>query len=423
LYLLQLSIIRIEHYIAGGIILGLAIAAMHYTGMTAMLITLDIHYLPFLFLCSIIVAIVASEAAIWLALKSNQVVLRLRQRIKLISAIIMGIAICGMHYTGMAASIFTPLCTTSTVVGKAALDPAYLSIGIAAVTFTILGIAFVASAYKESQSQLQFEKARQLGMAEISASVLHNVGNVLNSVNVSANTLSEKVSSSKMGGIEKLSALFNEHKFELVKFITEDSRGSKALDYLNLLSVYWHEEQNALASEINKLTKDIQLIKEIISTQQELSKATDFEQLILVNELIDEAVLITGLSVKTQIMIDKQYAKLKPVKLDKVKLLQILVNLVRNAKDSVITSPQESKVITIKTSHLSNNKIRIEITDNGVGIPAKNLKKIFTYGFTTKASGHGFGLHTSAIAAGQLGGQLHAYSEGVNQGATFVLEL
>jgi len=264
--------------------LGFAIASMHYTGMEAMLITLNIRYLPNLFFLSILIAITASEAALWLALKSNQVMLRVRNRIKFVSAIIMGVAICGMHYTGMAASIFTPLCVPSLVTGANTLDPTLLSMGIAGVTFIILSVAFFASSYKEALNQQQFEMARQLGMAEISASVLHNVGNVLNSVNVSANLVTEKTTSSKLVGLEKLSTLFTEHKHDLATFLTTDSNGVKATEFLNKLAEYWRKEQDSISEEMAMLNKNIELIKEIITTQQDLSKVTDLEQIISINK-------------------------------------------------------------------------------------------------------------------------------------------
>ncbi len=424
LYLLQSTIIRIEHYIAGGIILGLAIASMHYTGMEAMLISLNFRYLPSLFFLSILIAIVASEAALWLALKSNQVVLRLRNRIKFISAAIMGVAICGMHYTGMAASIFTSLCVPSAITSSIdkALDPTYLSIGVASVTFAILGIAFLASSYKEALNHQQLEKARQLGMAEISASVLHNVGNVLNSVNVSANSVAEKVSFSKLDGLEKLSALFNENKPNLAEFI-QSARGAKALDFLNMLAQYWREEQSLVAKEMVRLDKNLALIREIISTQQELSKIASFEQIISINELLDEALLITGISLKREIKLEKHYGKISPLQIDKIKLLQVLVNLLQNARDAVLVSSKQDKMIVITSATVNAYKVRIEISDNGIGILPKDLTKIFSYGFTTKKLGHGFGLHTSALAINALGGEIHVESAGVEKGATFILDI
>lgn len=422
LFLLQSTQFRIEHYIIGGIVLGFAIAAMHYTGMEGMLITLNVRYLPALFFVSILVAVVASEAALWLALKSNQVVSRLRNRVKMGSAIIMGVAICGMHYTGMAASIFTPLCEPAILAEATDLDPTLLAIGIASVTFIILGIAFFASTYKEAISQQQFEKARQLGMAEISASVLHSVGNVLNSVNVSAHVISEKIAKSKLSDLEKLATLFETHKHHLADFLKNDPKGLKALEYISVLSEHWREEQKNISLELDRLFSNMRLIKDTISTQQKLSKTTEFEEVVSVNELLDEGLLITGIKNNNLLLVRKNYGAIKPIRLEKIKLLQVFVNLLRNAKDAVLASSQEEKIISITTSVLGQ-QCKVEISDNGIGIDEKNTQRIFNYGFTTKESGHGFGLHTSALAINSLGGTINVLSEGINKGATFVIML
>jgi len=421
LFLLKSKTINIVHLIAGGVLLGLAIASMHYTGMEGMLVTLNIRYLPDLFLLSIIIAIVASEAAIWLALKSNKVILRVRNRIKLISAIIMGIAICGMHYTGMAASVFTPLCSGSLVANNS-LDPTILSMAIASVTFIILSVAFFASNYKEARNQEQFEKARQLGMAEISASVLHNVGNVLTSVNVSANTISEKLNSAKAYNLDKLCVLLRENQHDLANFFKKDPRGVKVIDFMENLTQFHQEEQQKFADEIKVILKNVGTIKEIISTQQTMSKDLGMENLILINEIMDESLLIAGLSMRDEITLEKHYGKLEPVLIDKVKLLQVLINLLHNAKDALFESSNPKKILAITTS-AKNSKVTIEIKDNGIGIAAKNINKIFQHGFTTKASGHGFGLHTSALIVNELGGDIQVHGENSEKGATFILHL
>jgi NO-binding membrane sensor protein with MHYT domain len=420
LTLLKLDVLRVQHYIAGGLVLGLAIASMHYSGMEAMLINLNIRYLPSLFLVSILIAIVASVAALWLALMSNQVVMRMRTRVKLISAIIMGIAICGMHYTGMVASVFT-LCATP-VVGVSGLDPNYLGVVVAAVTFVILAIAFLTSNYTENLNHEQFEKSRQLVMAEISASVLHNVGNVLNSVNVSSALVGEKIANSKLSGLSKLSALFEENRTNLAGFLQEP-RGMKALEYLNMLGKQWNEEQAIISDEMNRLSKHLALIKDIISTQQELSKTSGFDQTLSINELLEESLLISGLYLKKDIKIVKDFGKIPNVKTDKVKLLQVLVNIVRNAKDAVLESNKPEKKITLKTYAINSNTVGIEFIDNGIGISPKIKNKIFSYGFTTKKEGHGFGLHTSALAINAIGGKIRMESPGVDDGATIILEL
>lgn len=426
LYLLQVSIINLVHLISGGIILGLAIASMHYTGMEAMLISINFRYLPGLFLLSIIVAIVASEAAIWLALKSTKIVLRLRNRLKIISSLIMGLAICGMHYTGMSSSVFTPFCQVGplTPTNSSTLDPVILSISIAALTFVILGIAFFASTYKEAVNQQQFEKMRQLGMAEISASVLHSVGNVLNSVNVAANSISEIVAKSKISELEKLSSLINSNKDNLADFFKNDTRAQRIPDYLNNLNEYWKNEKSIITKDIDTLLKNTALIVSIISSQQDLSKSKlDSESIVSINELLDESLLVTGVNLKKEITIKKTYNLNHAIMTDKLKLLQIIINILRNAKDALLLSKKKNKLLTINTSVYKNEKVIIEITDNGIGILPKNLNRIFFHGFTTKQTGHGFGLHTSIIAMHELGGEIKVKSEGEEQGATFILEL
>lgn len=423
LYILKKSIINIIHLIAGGVILGLAIASMHYTGMAAMLISLNIAYLPSLFLLSILVAILASEAAIWFALKSNAVVLKLRSRIKVLSAITMGLAICGMHYTAMGASVFTPLCKPIEIGSYQGVNQTFLAIIIAAVTMVILTIAFLASSYKEAKNQQQFERARELGMAEISASVLHNVGNVLNSVNVSVETMISNQNSSPLKEIKKLADLLNAHKEDLPQFLTKDPRGIHVGAYINELAQCWSNEYELQLSELKDISKNVELIKNIISTQQDVIKVDNLEQIISINDLIDETVLLSGIHLKEEITVKKEYGDIKPITIDKIKLFQVLGNLIANAKDALLESSNPNKTLIIKTGLINKDKIEIQISENGIGISKDNLNKIFIFGFTTKKSGHGFGLHASALAINELGGEIRANSEGPEKGSTFTIYL
>ena len=103
-------------------------------------------------------------------------------------------------------------------------------------------------------------------------------------------------------------------------------------------------------------------------------------------------------------------------------MLQVLINLLSNAKHALLDSQREDRRIVVR-SRLREGAIRIEVEDNGVGISPDNLERIFRFGFTTKDKGHGFGLHGSALAAKQLRGSLIVHSEGVGRGAMFALEL
>jgi NO-binding membrane sensor protein with MHYT domain len=423
LYLLTPRDMHVSHMAFGGVILGLAIASMHYLGMQGMSSSMDIHYLPGLFTLSIVIAIAASEAALWFAIKSNQVVAQLRFRFKVISAMIMGAAIAGMHYTGMFAAVFTPV--DHSVAPQLSVSPELMATGIAVITCVIMGIAFFLSAKKEALNEQLLRNARQAGMAEVAISVLHNVGNVLNSVNVSANLVAERIENSKLALLSDLSQMINQHKSDLGEFFTKDPKGMQIPDFIAKLASHWQEERMLMNGEIQALLKHLQHIKDIIAMQQNLSKKVQIEQITSIETAIDEAILICGIDEnKHGIVIEKHYEKMKPVLIDKVKLLQILVNLLHNAKEALMMGKNHTvNKIMIRTGLLNKKQFYIEVSDNGPGISADNLSKIFTHGFTTKESGHGFGLHASALAAKDMGGSMKVASPGINQGAIFTLEL
>ncbi len=102
---------------------------------------------------------------------------------------------------------------------------------------------------------------------------------------------------------------------------------------------------------------------------------------------------------------------------------QILVNLIRNAKYAVAHSSSPIKRVIVSILSPADKWVQIQIQDNGVGIAPENLNRIFAHGFTTKQVGHGFGRHSSALAAKEMGGALHAHSDGLGHGTLFTLEL
>lgn len=418
LVLLKDRTIKITNFVIGGVILGLAIASMHYIGMAAMNMT--IHYIPSIFILSILIAILASEAALALALKSNQGSLKMRIRLKIASAIIMGAAICGMHYTGMMAAVFTH--TTSGINDFTSLNPQLIAIMIAVVAFFILGIAFAASLYKEIHNHQIVKLAHESGMAEVATNVLHNIGNVLNNINMSASLIEKSIKNSELSGLIELDELMNKHKHDLNDFVTTES-GSHLPDYINILANCWKSDNAMISDELQKLLGSIEHIKMIISMQQTLSVAPVFEEIVSPKEILEEALLIANINTnKTHIQIEKQYEKISSIVVNKVRLMQILINLIRNAKQSLNETNTEQKKLLLKMQN-KNNKLLIQIIDNGVGIPHENLTKIFRHGFTTKKEGHGFGLHASAIAAKEMNGSLDVESQGIGKGATFSLVL
>ncbi len=267
------------------------------------------------------------------------------------------------------------------------------------------------------------DASRQAGMAEVATGVLHNVGNVLNSVNVSATLVADHVRHTKAGNVAKLAALFAEHKADLPVFLANDPRGRMIPDYLGTLSELLTVEHATILGELDHLHNNIEHIKDIVTMQQTYARASGVTETISVSAMIEDALRINADSLTRHgVTLIRDYQACPAITTDKHKVMQILINLVRNAKQACNASGRSGKVVAVRATS-RDGRAEITITDNGVGIPAENLTRIFNHGFTTRKEGHGFGLHSAALAARELGGSLTVRSDGPGLGATFVLEL
>ena len=268
------------------------------------------------------------------------------------------------------------------------------------------------------------ETSRKAGMAEVATSVLHNVGNVLNSVNVSCTVISDTVRKSRVSNVTKTAALFKDHAGDLASFFNDDATGKQLPEFLRLLGERLNEEQNAILAELQSLSNNIEHIKAIVAVQQGYASATGTMETLPIQDLAEIALRMNSERLtRHQVVIVRDYSDVPPLDLEKHSVLQILVNLVRNAKHAVLESDHSEKQITVRIFKPDIHSVAISIRDNGVGIPPENLSHIFTRGFTTKAEGHGFGLHASFQAAQDMGSNLQVHSDGLGKGCTFTLEL
>jgi signal transduction histidine kinase len=267
------------------------------------------------------------------------------------------------------------------------------------------------------------EASRQAGMAEIATNVLHNVGNVLNSVNVSAILASDLAQKSKADGLGRVVALLREHAHDLGEFISSDPRGKHLPVHLGHLAEHLKTEQAAIVKELDSLRSNIEHIKDIVAMQQSYAKVAGVHEIIAVVDLLEDSLRMnTGALARHGVDVVRDFEGQPLVNIDKHKVLQILVNLVRNAKYACSESGLAGRQVTLSVRS-ANGLVRIVVADNGVGIAPENLTRIFNHGFTTRADGHGFGLHSGALAARELGGTLSVHSDGVGRGASFSLEL
>jgi PAS domain S-box-containing protein len=319
------------------------------------------------------------------------------------------------------------LATGGLVIGQGAFAP------VAGPDGAFIGAVFgVMDITERKQLELKMEQthqqllvlSRQAGMAEVATGVLHNVGNVLNSVNVSANLIVDSIRNSRGSSLGKVVELLDKHPTDLAEFLTRDEKGKQLHAFLGGLNDWLASERTTLLEELRSLTANIEHIKEIVAMQQANAHRFGVVETAQATDLMESALKITQAAYnRHNVGILREFEEVPPILVDKHKVLQILINLLQNAMRACSQSAQPEHRVIVRIRRNGGRCIRMEVADNGVGIPLENLTRIFAHGFTTQADGHGFGLHTGALAAKQLGGTLTAHSEGPGKGATFILEV
>ncbi len=262
-------------------------------------------------------------------------------------------------------------------------------------------------------------------MAQVATGILHNVGNVLNSVNVSANIVRDELAANPhLGLLDRTAALLRERGAEAPRFIAEDPRGRHVPGLIVEIGAGLQQCRADLTRELSSLSTNIDHIRQIVAVQQDYTKAGGLTQTFDPAELFADAQRIARASLQRhQVVIEQDYPPERPLlSTDRHLALQIVVNLVQNAIDAVKTRPAPDRRVTLRLT-VAAGRVRLAVCDNGVGIAPEDIARLFQHGYTTRKDGHGFGLHSGALAAANLGGTLRAASDGRGLGATFTLEL
>lgn len=276
---------------------------------------------------------------------------------------------------------------------------------------------------KNTQREL-FETSRLAGIAEMATGVLHNIGNVLNSVNTSATVAADIARNSKVSALMRVVEMLEQNREHLAEFLTKDPRGSVVIDYLKRLAGILNSEQAESLKEFDTLREKIDHLNQIVAAQQSYANVASISETIEPAELIEHAVRLSDAALsRHRVSVRREIARTAAVRVPRQRALQVLVNLITNAKEAVNQRVPGDREILLDVRDGGPGRVTISVADNGAGIAPENLTRIFAFGFTTKKNGHGFGLHSSALAAKEMQGALRAESAGVGKGATFVLEL
>lgn len=268
------------------------------------------------------------------------------------------------------------------------------------------------------------EASRLAGMAEISSGVLHNIGNALNSVTTSSSLLSEQQARSRLPNLGKVVQMIEQHLGDLPVFLGQDDKGKQIPGYLIQLSQSLLLEREQMQKELETLRHNIEHIKELIAMQQNFARSSHLIEEVAPSELFEESIRISEASLNRHgITVIKRFETVPLIQVPRHKVLQVLVNYIRNAKHAMDDSGRNDKIMTLGLGMTADGLIKFVVEDNGVGVPPENLSKLFTFGFTTRQHGHGFGLHSSVTAARDLGGRVRCESRGKDMGASFFLEI
>jgi signal transduction histidine kinase len=263
-------------------------------------------------------------------------------------------------------------------------------------------------------------------MADVASSVLHNVGNVLNSINVSTETLLKTLKRPIVEDVCRIASMFHEHQDDLHQFLTIDPKGKQIPSYLGLVAESLSGSHQTIQGELNSLVDRVDHIKQVIMAQQDIAHGGNVREAVLAEDLMEQAL---GMAIpepkKYQIEIVREYNPVPKIMTDRHQVLQILVNIITNARNAMNEYPGRAHRLVLRVGVTQNDRqsVQLEVTDTGCGIAAENLPRLFAQGFTTRKTGHGLGLHSAAISAKNLGGSIQAQSVGEGHGATFTLNL
>ncbi len=271
-----------------------------------------------------------------------------------------------------------------------------------------------------AQNEL-IEKAHQAGMADIATGTLHNVGNILNSVKTSTYVITDVLKRSSLEGFIKANGLLKENIDNIEDFIVTNPKGLKLMKYFLKLEDSFKKEEEKINKHLIRMKNKVEAISEVITAQQNYAGANSLNEKYELSEIVEDALTMqAGSMERYNIVIEKDFRKVPQVSVQKTKLVHILINLIQNAKDAMLEMAADKRRLKFMI-YSENGAIFIKACDTGSGIKRENLDKVFSHGFTTKKSGHGFGLHSSANYMSEMGGRMWAESKGVEEGAEFYL--
>ena len=294
----------------------------------------------------------------------------------------------------------------------------------------VIAVARDISQRKETEANLRKAQAdlvdasRKAGMADVASSILHNIGNVLNGLTVGFAEIRESFRKSELATLRAAREILEPELDDMNRFLAEDRQAAKIVSLVVRAIMRLEAEREMRQARIEECVEHLGHIKAIIDTQQSHVRAAGVSEVVCLPEVIEDALRMSICAPgarSEEFQLDQRYGAAPTIVVDRNRVLEILVNLLSNARYAVLKQAGP-RLITIE-SWVSDRFVFIRVTDSGVGIALEHQHRIFSQGFTTKPQGHGYGLHSAANAAKQMDGELSFDSRGSGCGAAFTLKI
>lgn len=266
--------------------------------------------------------------------------------------------------------------------------------------------------------------AHRAGMIEVATNVLHLIGDSIAKISIISEQMDRKISSEQVyDDLKDEVELLEQHKSDLYSWFKEKVQGVSVNRRLVDKVLAMPQHATGMRRYVREIRTHLNHMTKTVRAQQEYARVHGSISSVDIPETIADALRLRNkLLTDLEIEIHQEFSRLPSFKGLKSKLLRVLVSLIQNACEAVASMPAGQRRITIRTQ-TRDGHILIEISDSGVGIPVDSFKKIFAHGYSGKPGHNGFGLHSCANSVAEMGGRIMVDSDGLNSGATFILEL
>ncbi len=275
------------------------------------------------------------------------------------------------------------------------------------------------------RAQQALSNAFAHGRLEVLDTIVHNIGNAINSVDVGLGTVQNVVRDNVL--VRRLSALADviaPHADDWETFLIKDRKGRQVVPFLLALAKDFERQNEQLVRTVARVAGRVAHIVEIVRTQTKRYGGAiervdvDFQQaLVDAANILRESITKRGI----QLSIHSRGAP-REIHVQQSRFHQLIVNLIKNAIDAIDEGrrlrPEEKRGAIRVSAQVVGHDLVIEVSDDGIGIDPKDLDLIFRSDYTTKSNGSGLGLHSAANYVGATGGAIEPSSAGIGKGAT-----